>query len=238
MPVIEMYRKHEDVKKDSIQVKKFDSKITSCNLYKEKKLAMIGISLGNSYFSEEKLKLILTGFSENFENVAVLLADEIAIHNFKTKGYSEDKAKQKIHKCSNNTSNKINRVIEEIGSNNIRLYTWAEIEEFNLYQKSLKDITKLYNNNISFSREVRKKIYEKIKGNLDSQDDKEDIIDEAKWYLLKELAFALCASEFFNSPLLTCYYTDFALYREILNNKYHNGTECEKHDTLIYECVE
>ena len=88
--------------KMSLYVKKEESPIETCDLYKNKELALIGVSLGNSYFSECRLKLIISGFSENFKNVVVLLVDDLSFHNYKAMGYDDDKAKKKVKKKSKN----------------------------------------------------------------------------------------------------------------------------------------
>ena len=61
-------------------------------------------------------------------------------------------------------------------------------------------------------------------------------LDEAKWYLLKELAFIRCASDFFESSLVSGYYVDFPLFRsELLTNIME---EPNKISFVIYECKE
>jgi len=229
-------------KEMSLYVKKAEESIDECKLYNEKELAMIGISLGNSYFSETRLKLILSGFSKNFKKVAVLLVDDLSMHNYLAMGYSKEKAKKKIKKASKSISNKILKIIDNLkienNNDNIKFYKWKDVQAYSGFENSLKYIYDIYEKNHEFSSEINKGTLNMIGNYITDDFDEKEVIEEAKWYLLKELAFAYCASDFFNSSLLTCYYNDFTIYRNMLKSKYNGLEKQTKHDILIYECVE
>jgi cyclo(L-tyrosyl-L-tyrosyl) synthase len=238
MPIEKIYSYEKDDKEMSLYLKKNVGLISSCKIYKEKELAFIGISLGNSYYTEDRLKLILSGFSEIFKNVAVLLADDLSIHNYRAIGYTEEKAKKKLKKEMKSTRNRILRTIkyveEKSNKINIKFYQWKDVENSLAYSKALKNVEDKYNKDGTFSLGVQK-LTLNILGKYTSDTNKEDfVIDEGKHYILKELAFGLCASEFFESSVLTCYYTDFPLYRNLLLS----NSKIDRHETLTYECVE
>lgn len=240
MPIKKIYSSFQETEELSLYLKKIEEPISSCKIFKEKKMAMIGISMGNSYFSEDRLRFILSGFCSNFENVAVLLVDDLAIHNYRAMGYTEKKAKKKIRVNSNHTSNRIKKVIKGIEEKNckknIRFCQWGEVEEFTQYQQSVKLITEYYYNDNDFSSEINQATLKVMNEYISDTQTEGNVIEEAKWYLLKELAFIHCASEFFKSTLLTCYYTDFPLLRNILENDFMGIRD--DHTMAIYECIQ
>ncbi len=113
---------------DSLKISVFTSH--DLMFFQKKELALIGISLHNPYFTEDRLITILVGFSHYFEQVVVLLADSIAIHNYQTMGYSDSKAQSKVRKHGNRMVNRINRAMDHVGQENICLVRWSEIVSF------------------------------------------------------------------------------------------------------------
>ena len=94
----------------------------------------------------------------------------------------------------------------------------------------------MYENDDKFFSEINSETLKIMNNFISEKYNEDEVLKEAKWYLLKELAFAYCASDFFNSSVLTCYYMDFSLYRNILKNKYTGLEQESQHDILIYEC--
>jgi len=57
--------------------------------------AVVGMSLGNSYFKKETIAELLRFCSENFSEVRIIIADKPAEHTYKAIGYSSKKARKK-----------------------------------------------------------------------------------------------------------------------------------------------
>lgn len=205
-------------------------------VFEKKRLALIGISLNNPYFTESKLTTILTSFSHHFERVNIVLANTIAIHNYKAMGYSDSKAQKKVKKHTNQMINRIMRSMDGIRQDNISLVRWQEIETFPGYDDGLSKVNWLYENNPDFLADVHTTILRVMNKHVTEPDQEWSILQEAKWYLLKELAFAYCAPDFFNTSLLTCYYQDFSIYRKVLHGHY-TGFPIKNHGFLAYEVL-
>ncbi|WP_294962989.1 tRNA-dependent cyclodipeptide synthase [Sulfurimonas sp.] len=237
MPIEKIYSYEKEDKAMSLYLKKNVGLISSCKIYKEKELAFIGISLGNSYYTEDRLKLILSGFSSIFKNVAVLLADDLSIHNYRAIGYTEEKANKKLKKEMKSTRSRILKTIkyveEKSNKTNIKFYQWKDVEQSLAYSKAFKSVEEKYNNDENFLHGVQKLTLNVLK-KYTSDTQEEFVIDEGKYYILKELAFGLCASEFFKSSVLSCSYSDFPIYRDLLLS----DSQIDRHETLTYECVE
>lgn len=228
----------------SLDVSKFDSNINECEMFNAKEFVLIGISLGNSFFNEERLELIIRGFSTNFRRVAVLLVDKLSEHNYRAMGYSEAKIEKKVRRNGNLTINRITRAIErtnEIYSkNNIELYRWSDIEAFDGYDEALEKVIQIYEKNGKFHDTIYETTRSVIEQYLQKQYE-DAFFEEAKWYFLKEVAMGCCVHDFFNeSSVLTCYYQDFRFYREFFENqKYIKiDTGVNAQELLIYHCNE
>lgn len=239
MPMKKIYSYNEDNKVKSLHIKRNVGLISTCELFKKREMAFIGISLGNSYYTVDRLKLILSAFSSTFKEVSILLVDDLAIHNYRAIGYPDDKIRRKIKKETNGTRNRINKVIKYVEDknnvSNIKFYQWKDVEQFDGYHEALEDVKKIYENDCEFSSEVKQLTLNILGKHTDDNNTENFILNEGKWYILKELAFGLCASEFFKSSIFTCYYADFPLYRELLIS--NSRDSIYEHETLTYECA-
>ncbi len=230
MPLEKLYTLNINDTLISLYVRQKGQKISTCNIFKKRETALLGISLGNSFFTKERMHLIFTGFSSYFKNVAVLLADDLAEHNFRVMGYDERKIKRKIRENSNKTRNKIKATINEIASPNITFYQWRDIESDKGYRRSIKNIIYTYDHNSAFSQEINQIVLNVLHKYLPKDYNQNDVINEAKWYFLKELAFICTSSDFFNSSVISGYYQESPLFnRNIL-------TDLKNVSFVIYEC--
>lgn len=238
---IELYKNIINGKQMSLSVSKYKKEIRDCTIFKGKEFAFIGISLGNSYFKEDRLELIFRAFSKNFRRVAILLVDELSIHNYKAMGYSKKKIKKKLRQNSNVARNRILRCMDntnEIYSkDNIEFYKWNDIEKSHLYKNKLSEITKLYENNIDFKNKINDVTKDVIEKYL-KEKSTEFFISESKWYFLKEISFGCCINDFFSeNEILNCYYQDFRFYREFFESELIPSSKFKKQDFLIYNCL-
>jgi cyclo(L-tyrosyl-L-tyrosyl) synthase len=240
MSIQKIYSHVEANKTTSLYVRKIEEPISSCTIFNEKKMILVGISMGNSYFNDDRLKVILSGFSLIFEKVVVLLVDDLAVHNYRAMGYDEHKIIHKISSHSRHLSNKIKKSIQEVeekyNKKNITFYHWKEIEQFPQYHESLEVIIENYKKNNEFADEINQVTLKVMDHYISDTQIKDFAVEEAKWYLLKELAFVHCASDFFESPLVTGYYSDFPVYRNLLSSNMMK--EPNKHVYIVYECKE
>lgn len=242
MASINLYENSIKDKQMSLVVSKYNSKISECELFGNKEFILIGVSLGNSYFSEERLELIIRGFSKSFQRVAILLVDDLAKHNFKAMGYDEKKIKKKIKNSANHTSNRIKGVIDRTNNlykkNNIKFYKWSYVESFEAYHNSLEDVAQLYKSDALFRQNIFNTTSNVIKKYLNSELIQESV-EEAKWYFLKELAFGCSINQIFKEEkVLTSYYEDFKFYREFFETSFLNFGKEKNEELIIYNCNE
>jgi len=242
MSKVNLYQSIINGKEMSLSVSQHHSEISQCEMFNSKEFAFIGISLGNSYFSEERLELILKSFSMNFKRVVILLVDKLSMHNYRAIGYDEQKIKKKVKANSHRAINRISRAIEKTKSvskkENIEFYQWSDVEAFDAYHDALEKITQLYETYDQFKDTITEITKEVIEKYLHEQFN-ETFLNESKWYFLKELAFGSCINDFFHEEnVLNCYYQDFKFYREFFENDYIEQDSSKKQEFLIYHCSE
>jgi len=233
MPIQKIYTYNKSL---SLYVKIADGVLDDCDVFRKKETLLLGISMGNSYFTKERLQLIFLGFSSIFENVAVLLADALSVHNYRAQGYDEQKIKRKLRENSNHARNKIQSVIHELahtyGKDNITFYQWHDVEAFHPYHQSLDKVSKLYDHDPRFSREIDQIVLHVMEHHASSAIQRPNAINEGKWYFLKELAFIHASADFFNSSVVSAYYQDFPLFNRTIMS------ELDKVSFITYECKE
>ncbi len=59
------------------------------------KLAIIWMSSGNSYFTDENIFTLIKFADANYSKIVVLSPNKSAEHNFRAVGYAENKVKKK-----------------------------------------------------------------------------------------------------------------------------------------------
>jgi|GEM_PF-1767496 len=242
MKIEELYSGIVNDKKMSLSVSKYNAHVNQCEMFNNKEFIFIGISLGNSYFNEERLELIIKAFSVNFKRVAVFLVDKLSAHNYRAMGYNEKKIHRKVRTNTNLTVNRIQRAIKKTNElykkNNIKFYRWEDIENFKGYPTTLEKVVQLYEADSEFQNiiyETTKNVVEKY---LHEQFN-DVFFDESKWYFLKELAMGLCLNDFLNeNNILNCYYQDFKFFREFFESDYLEKDDSKKQDFIIYHCSE
>jgi len=242
MKTIDLYKSTINDKVMSLSVSKYHSDINECKIFNTKKFAFIGISLGNSFFNRERLELIIKAFSTNFQRVAILLVDELSIHNYRAMGYNDKKIKKKLKTNTNVAVNRINEAINKTNTiykkDNIEFYKWADIEKFNGYHNALEQVIHLYETNCEFKTLLNQTTQEVIEKYL-HEEFNDAFLEESKWYFLKEIAFVYCINDFFDEEsVVNCYYQDFKFSREFVKNNYIETDNSKKQDFIIYHCSE
>lgn len=83
-------------------------------IFRRKDYALVAISPFNSYFSLERIILLIDYTKNNFNNFSVFLPDEISRFNLEALGYSEEEAQQKVKKHDNYIRNKVIKALTSI----------------------------------------------------------------------------------------------------------------------------
>src|SRR3954467_11476629 len=120
------------------------------------KFPVIGMSPGNSYFTEQIIRELIKSVVEKYGRAAIFVADIPAISTYIALGYPENRARRdKALPQGNNLRNKVQRAMSELGysTDQVKVIDWeSEIESDQDYQEKYKQVLELYNTNETFQK--------------------------------------------------------------------------------------
>ena len=161
-------------------------------------LPIIWMSPGNSFFKDKEVAYLLKQCLKRYDKAVVMVADVPATSTYLALWYHPTKAQSKARLKGNNLKNRTRRVIADLwldAKKVIILDREHEVETSELYQQRFATIQKLYDTNESFRESVRETSASVLENaHIDYSDESVDI---AVRYLLSEISFLDCASQFF-----------------------------------------
>lgn len=175
---------------------------------------VIGISICNSYFSEENLKrIIVWADKEGFSSAYIMIPDEPAVHTLMAvRGYAEGKAKRKSRLQSNALENKSSAILNEVRSGRFQVLRWNLLNTHPVYAEALQKMRSAYMYDQVFKDAIQqetRKVFEQPP--IDSQ------IGTAVEFLFKELAFICYSSKILNEPATAyLYHKTMPVMKEIM----------------------
>ncbi|MEX1111921.1 MAG: tRNA-dependent cyclodipeptide synthase [Candidatus Andersenbacteria bacterium] len=185
---------------------------------------VVGMSPGNSYFSEEIIEWLLQKVAKQYGTVSVFIADIPAISTYTAVGYSEKEARAKAVLKSNNLKNKVARAIEKLNldKKDVHVVDWKnEIEENLEYRRHYGIVRKMYDENGSFRKDTDDTTAFVLKGLKKEDLDIQVATQIANHYLLSELAFLEFAPTFFSAAKVTyVYHAHWMVYEKYINGAY------------------
>jgi cyclo(L-tyrosyl-L-tyrosyl) synthase len=190
-------------------------------ILRDRGLAIVGMSPGNSYFKKDQIDELLKYCAERFGQVRIMIADKPMEHTYKAMGYSSAKAKRKARLNGNALQNHSQRSIDEV-LGDIKLVEWKdEINPHKSYQRELSRVEELYRENDDFRHEIREITRTVLDGKLKQGVEIESAIDEGVNYLLKELAFLSASPEMFGAERVAYVYHDrWGAYEHFVDGKF------------------
>ena len=166
---------------------------------------MIGISLGNKYFTNENIReYILWALENTKEKVLVFIADKIHAVNYQVRwGYEQSQATSVALRKGKEMKEQIASIIDKFPKDKekIAVIGWEEIENTEKYKKEKAIFEKAFQNN----KEFRNRIMEIIESNINPQiiKLKEGDYEKLALYPLYELPIFISGLEF-NKTLFNC----------------------------------
>lgn len=199
------------------------------DVLKNKGIAIVGLSVGNSYFTQGTIDELLEETTNRFSQTIIMITDKLALHTYKAVGYNHEKAEKKARLDGNALRNRVERsienVIKEEAQQNIELVDWEEVQKTKSYQQEYENILHLYENNQEFKNVVRDNTKKVLNRKLKPGVKMEQAIDEAKNYLLKELAFLLATPDIYNQrQVADIYHKNWPVFEKLINGEY-NGVQ-------------
>lgn len=191
---------------------------------RDKGVAIIGISPGNSYYEEQTIYDTISRCSEIFSQVKIWIPSSPAIHTYNAIGYLDGKAESKARLSSNLIVNRVRRSLARLKMKEDCLMDWlTDIDPREEYKIGVEEALELYNTNKSFRLNVRNSTKKVIENKLKLGRDLEEAIDNGVLYQLEEFGSIKASPEIVGAKEATVvYHQDWPLLREYLNGTYGN----------------
>lgn len=192
------------------------------SILRDRGLAIVGMSPGNSYFKKVVIGNLLKYCAGRFSQVRIMIADKPAEHTYKAIGYTLQEAERKARLNGNTFQNHSLRSIDGILDSDITLVEWKkEIDTHEAYQIELEKVEKLYRDNREFRKEARDTTKAVLEGKLKPDMEMENAIDEGVNYLLKELAFLSASPKIFSVERVAyVYHESWRIYESFVDGRF------------------
>jgi len=193
---------------------------TGYDIAKDKWIAIVGMSIGNSYFKAEAINNLVEFAESNFKKTYFFMPYEPTVHTFKAIGYNQTKAERKARLGSNALANHTIKAIDS--RDNLIIVDWFnDVNSQEVYKKSLKHIYSLYSNSSDFKKDADETTKRVLEGKIKEWINIDDWVEIWVNYLLEELAFLLVSPRLFDAlEIVYIYHRRFEIFEKLINWKY------------------
>jgi len=201
-------------------------------LVQKRDLMTIGISLGNGYFSRDRIEMILMGMANYFSELVVVILDVPALHSYRALGYDEHHAIKKIREHKNRIVNYCKSVFSEIAKTGrkveLKMVTWSDdFAQQEYYAQAYERAIKIYNTDAKFRESVQRNTEHYILARLEGQDIQQlggmnCVVEKAAHYLIEEMALHDIFEVVLGNEPISSYYKELELIPNYVNGKYDN----------------
>jgi tRNA-dependent cyclodipeptide synthase len=189
-----------------------------------REIGLIWMSVGNSYFNEEKVQKLIEFAEKRFEKIIVMSPDIPAEHTFRALGYKENESKKRAKYDSNLLKNRAKRKIDLLkGKDKFDILEWGKnvsVDKF--YKEKYKEIYELYEKDSKFKIDARNTTKKVLEGKYRTPENIEKAIDEAVFYLIKELALVISLPKKYNKKVTYLYHREWPIFEKLIKGYYDN----------------
>lgn len=144
----------------------------------------IGISLGNRYFTKERVRAyILWALAHTKDDVAVLIADDPHAINLQAlKGYTSNEARRSAEQSGDETVNMIQSIINGLPKEQqplVHIVRWRDVEAEEHYEERYETIRTAFHENSKFHETIESIVQNTFEGNVP--------VEQLSEYVLREL---------------------------------------------------
>ena len=197
-----------------------DSSLVGNQVLQSKKAIIIGVSINNSYFSEENLKKLLLWAWSYTTRVYVMIPDEPAVHTLIAFGKSQGDAERVARLKSNALENKCRAIIQEKNLTSVQIVRWKNIVDSEHYQSALDVIKREYSGLNCFAKDVNETTLGVLR-NAGFDNPTLMQIENGVQFLFKELAFITHSSLILKEENTAyIYHSTMKVLKDILEGQY------------------
>lgn len=186
----------------------------------QKEVLVFGVSLFNSYFTEDQITRLLQYVASPDRKIYLVIADLPVAHNLRAVGKDDSYIKGKVRHHGNNMVNRCRRAVETSGVDAI-IMTWDDFALSSLYIDGVERFRKLYEEDAKFHLEARKVTSGVLFNKLGVRADEQQV-DVAVSFLLEELAFLWWGDEILgNDNLVYVYHVEMGILSDLIRGAYN-----------------
>jgi tRNA-dependent cyclodipeptide synthase len=204
-------------------------------------IGVLGMSLGNSFFSRYTISLFIPFLLRFFPQLWIFIPDVPAECTYAAMGYSPKEVKQKTRYNANRYRNWIKETVDSLSPqlrSRVRIIDWRnELSSHPVYQQRLADYQRAYREQQSpaFTVDVQATtlpvLHNKVKSGVDMAQALEQGVD----FLLMELAFLTTFHQTLTQPscnqhLVYVYHRRWPVFERLLMHQYELGV---RHDSTM-----
>ena len=196
------------------------------------RMSLIGVSIGNPFFSQDNLERIITYAAGISEGGYLFIADISARHTFEALGYDSQSAKRKARLRGNalrNRCEELFRAKEEFRSR-FSFVEWSAAISHPAYQEELRRLAVLYSFDDRF-RAAAEESTESVIAKRESINRQQSVAIGVR-FLLEELAFLLASPKIYGADRMTyLYHRPWPIFTALLNG----GFDGRKYPEIDFE---
>ncbi|MER0243171.1 tRNA-dependent cyclodipeptide synthase [Streptomyces sp. HSW2009] len=154
--------------------------------------ALVGVSPGNSYFSEERLTELLGWAASQFRHVDVMIPDSAQLHTWLALGYAPGRARRKAYGEASRIYNRVTRAWQAVGAPDdvvFGLHRLSEIEVRPAYRSLLRRAEDAVADDVETRESYYRVVRQVLRNHLNGADPTEAQTAEAARYLIAETPF-------------------------------------------------
>ena len=181
---------------------------------------IIGVSINNSYFTEENIEKLLVWATAQSKSVYVMIPDDPAVFTLLALGRTQNEAEKVARLKSNALENKARKIIKRHYLEGIQIVRWDILKGKLKYLEAIAAVCHSYKDDMQMQKALRDTTASVLSGNL-GRDATESEIDLGVQFLLHELAF-ICHSDLIlkESKTAYVYHSTMQVMKDIMAGKY------------------
>lgn len=194
-----------------------------CEILHNSGSIIVGMSLGNSYFSSENITRLFRFLHTLNLQVYIVVMDKPSEHNYLALGYSEDRVADKIKKKGAEIFRAIDSALKQVDSQgeHFHILNWDIIREHKDYQHARLILEQLYLSNELFRNDLRCAVDAYLTPKLKGQSMTEQRHISADQYLLEELAFLISSREILGAEECAyLYHKEWLIFERLVSGGY------------------
>lgn len=185
-----------------------------------KEVLVFGVSLFNSYFTEDRITRILQKVASPNSKIYLVIVDLPVAHNLRAIGKDDSYIKKKVRQHSNNMTNRCKRAVQASGVEAV-IINWEVIASSGVYKDGVQQFRELYDQDPKFHLEARKVTSSVLLNKLGVRANEQQV-DVAVSFVLEELAFFWQGDEILGEDnLVNAYHSEMQILSELIAGAYN-----------------